>query len=43
MTTDIIVYHKLTNDMKEQVIGRGQRIGRTTSLNVHYLSYQQEY
>jgi hypothetical protein len=43
MTTDIIIYHKLTDGMKEQVVGRGQRIGRSGSLNVHHLEYNGEY
>ena len=39
-TTDIIIYHQFrTEDLKSQVIGRAQRIGRQTSLNVHYLEY----
>ena len=36
-TTDIIIYHQITNDMKTQVIGRANRIGRKIPLNVHYL------
>ncbi len=40
MTTDIIIYHQFrTEDLKTQVIGRAQRIGRQTALNVHYLEY----
>ena len=41
--TDIIIYHRLPNDIEQQVIGRGQRIGRRGSLNVHYLEYANEY
>lgn len=32
--TDIIIYHKLSNDLKMQVIGRAQRYGRKGRLNV---------
>ena len=41
-TTDIIMYHKLDKDLENQVIGRGQRIGRTCPLNVLTLSYPNE-
>lgn len=41
--TDIIIYHKLSSVMENQVIGRAQRYGRTTPLNVHYLAYSNEY
>ena len=36
-TTDIILYHKIHEYQKIQVIGRANRIGRTSSLTVHYL------
>jgi len=36
-TTDIIVYHRLHDYQKTQVIGRANRIGRKINLNVHYL------
>jgi len=42
MTTDIIIYHKMSSDLENQVIGRGQRLGRTEALNVHYLYYENE-
>ena len=42
MTTDIIIYHKMSHDLENQVIGRGQRLGRTGALNVHYLYYENE-
>lgn len=35
ITTDIIIYHELDQKYDTQVIGRGQRIGRTCSLYVH--------
>lgn len=34
-TTDIIVYHELSEKYDVQILGRGQRIGRTCSLYVH--------
>jgi SNF2 family DNA or RNA helicase len=36
-TTDIIIYHHLHEYQKTQVLGRANRIGRKTNLNVHYL------
>ncbi|QOI90256.1 hypothetical protein QKU58_gp075 [Pyramimonas orientalis virus] len=36
-TTDIIMYHFFNNEIEQQVIGRAQRPGRTTVLNVWYL------
>ena len=34
-TTDIILFHAMSASMEEQVIGRGQRMGRTSALHVH--------
>ena len=42
MTTDIIISHRMSRDMELQIIGRGQRLGRTVPLNVHYLCYETE-
>lgn len=42
MTTDIIIYHRMSYDMEQQVIGRGQRLGRTKPLNIHYLCHKNE-
>ena len=42
MTSDIILYHRMNADLEEQVIGRGQRLGRTAPLNVNYLCYDNE-
>ena len=43
MTTDLVIYHKFrNNDMRKQVIGRAQRLGRTKPLNVMYLKYDDE-
>lgn len=36
-TSDIIIYHRLHDYQKTQVIGRANRIGRKINLNVHYL------
>lgn len=37
-TTDIILYHKINDDASfKQLLGRANRIGRKTSLNVHQL------
>jgi RNA polymerase subunit RPABC4/transcription elongation factor Spt4 len=40
--SDIVIYHRFTNETEEQVIGRSQRIGRTTNLNVYYLIHENE-
>ena len=37
-TTDIIIYHEMDVNIINQIIGRANRIGRTCSLNVHYLT-----
>jgi SNF2 family DNA or RNA helicase len=37
--TDIILFHDMTDDIKTQAVGRGQRIGRQYPLHVH--TYQQ--
>lgn len=41
-TTDIVLLHKTKVSMKEQVIGRAQRPGRTTQLKVWELLYGNE-
>ena len=41
-TTDIVLYHNMTTDIENQAIGRGQRFGRTTPLNVWKLLYPDE-
>lgn len=43
MTTDIIIGHRMSRDLELQIIGRGQRLGRTDALHVHYLCYNSEY
>jgi len=42
MTTDIIIYHRMSNDLENQIIGRAQRPGRKTKLNIHFLCYETE-
>ena len=42
MTSDVIIYHRMSKDLETQIIGRAQRPGRTTSLKVHYLCYENE-
>ncbi len=41
-TTDIVMFHKLDTEIEKQVIGRANRMGRTTPLNVWYLLYENE-
>jgi hypothetical protein len=42
--TDLIFAHKIIDkNIETQVIGRGQRLGRTSVLNVHFLMYNNEY
>lgn len=41
-TTDIILFHKFENQLEKQIIGRAQRPGRTSSLNVWYLLNENE-
>lgn len=41
--TDVVyMHHMLDQTIREQVIGRGQRIGRASNLNVHFLLYGSE-
>jgi SNF2 family DNA or RNA helicase len=42
--TDLIFAHKILDpNIETQVIGRGQRLGRTTTLKVHFMMYNNEY
>lgn len=41
-TTDIFLYHKMGESMTKQVIGRAQRPGRTSPLNIWRLCYENE-
>ena len=36
-TTDVILFHKFERQIEQQIIGRAQRPGRTTPLNIWYL------
>ncbi|AYV78416.1 MAG: DEAD/SNF2-like helicase [Edafosvirus sp.] len=40
--TDLIIYHRFSRELEEQLIGRGQRMGRTTPLNIYYLLHENE-
>lgn len=42
MATDIVIYHRFSKEMEEQVIGRAQRKGRVGTLNVYYLMHDNE-
>jgi SNF2 family DNA or RNA helicase len=42
MATDVIIYNSMGDNMKMQVIGRAQRLGRTTPLNVIHLRMEDE-
>lgn len=41
-STHIIFVHKMTKDMENQVIGRAQRMGRKSVLEIIYLEYENE-
>lgn len=41
-TTDIFLFHKMSESMEKQVVGRAQRPGRKTQLNVFKLHYENE-
>ena len=41
-STDIVLYHSMKKDRTTQIIGRGQRPGRTSQLNVWKLCYDNE-
>tara|TARA_B100000405_G_scaffold263171_1_gene199352 strand:- start:378 stop:2195 length:1818 start_codon:yes stop_codon:yes gene_type:complete len=42
-TTDVVLFHKMDNDIESQVIGRAQRPGRTSQLKAWYLLNKNEY
>jgi SNF2 family DNA or RNA helicase len=42
MATDIIIYHSMPKNIEMQIIGRGQRPGRRSALNVTTLLYDHE-
>ena len=41
-TTDVIMFHKFDTEIEKQVVGRAQRFGRNSELNVWYLMYENE-
>ena len=41
-SSDIVLYHSMNKDTTTQIIGRGQRPGRTDTLNVWNLCYDNE-
>ena len=42
-TDEIIIWHRMSDDLERQVIGRAQRLGRKEPLNITYLCYDNEY
>ena len=42
-TDEIIIWHRMSGDLERQVIGRAQRLGRKTPLEITYLCYDNEY
>lgn len=42
MATHIIIYHRFTKELEEQIIGRAQRLGRSNQLNIYYLIHDNE-
>ena len=41
-TTDIVMFHSMSEQKTKQIIGRGQRPGRVEALNVWKLCYSTE-
>ena len=41
-TTDVIMMNKFDSDIEAQVIGRAQRPGRTSPLNIWYIAFDNE-
>ena len=41
--SDIILYHDMHDKMKQQIVGRGRRINRTSPLSVHHLWRAEEH
>lgn len=41
-TTDLFMFHKMSDHLDKQVIGRAQRPGRTVPLNLYRLCYENE-
>ena len=41
-TTDIVMFHKFDTEIDKQVVGRADRLGRTSPLRIWYLVYENE-
>jgi hypothetical protein len=41
-TNSVIIYHRFTKEIEEQVIGRANRLGRNNPLNIFYLLHENE-
>jgi len=41
-TTDLIIFHAMNNDLNKQIVGRAQRPGRKSPLNIWRLCYENE-
>jgi hypothetical protein len=41
-TTHIIFYHRMSSELEKQIVGRAQRIGRTSKLSIINLLYETE-
>ena len=41
-TTDLVLYHNMSSEVSIQVVGRAQRPGRTSPLNIYRLVYDNE-
>ena len=42
ITDEIIIYHRMSIDLENQVIGRAQRMGRENQLVINYMCYETE-
>lgn len=41
-TTDVVLYHKMSNDLERQIVGRAIRFERTAPLTVHHIMHEGE-
>lgn len=42
-TDEIYMFHRMSLDLENQVIGRAQRMGRENPLKIHYMCYENEF
>tara|TARA_B110000967_G_C18678424_1_gene456767 strand:+ start:187 stop:795 length:609 start_codon:yes stop_codon:yes gene_type:complete len=42
-TDEIYLFHRMSLDLENQVIGRAQRMGRNSKLKIHYMCYENEF